>query len=117
MGDRKNRPFYPIDTSDAPSFNSTALSTASAYVLETTARLWQGPSNRAVRIANVGSEISSTFSYYVKFGSSTVVAASSNSFLCVPNLPHEFYVTPSQTYVSLMSTATVTVNVTLGYGG
>lgn len=113
MSSRQGRPFYPIENSTAPSFNSTAGSAATAYVLESTLRVWQGPSNRAVRTTN----IDSSAAYYIKLGSSTVVAASSDSFLCVGAVPSILFVAPSQTYISITSSTTVTVNVTVGYGG
>jgi len=113
MSERKGRPFYPIETSTAPSFNSSAFGAAVAYKLESTLRVWQGPSNRAVRVIDTGA----TVGYFVKFGTSDVVAASTDSFLIPTGLPMTVYVSPSQTHVGLFSTATATVNVTLGYGG
>lgn len=108
-------PFHPIPNSSGPSFNSSAMGTTSAnYALESTAinRIWQGPIDRTVRLFGEG-----TGGYYANFGSSVVAAASTNSVLCIANQPVLFSVTPTQTYVALVSSTTVTVNVTLGVGG
>lgn len=113
MTTRAGRPFYPIENSTAPSFNSTSLSASTSYVLESTLRIWQGPSNRSVRLVNANSSAS----FFAKFGSSTVAAASSDSILIVGAWPSVFNVSPSQTWVSLVSSTDVTVNVTLGYAG
>jgi len=110
---RKGRPFYPIENSTAPAFNSSSLNTAFRYVLESTERVWQGPSNRAVRVVGANSSAA----YYLKLGSSTVVAASSDSFLSIGAYPTVMLASPSQTYISLVSSTNVIVNVTLGYAG
>ncbi len=113
MTSRQGRPFFPIENSAAPSFNSTALSTAAVYALEATGREWQGPSNRAVRVASVNS----TEPFFVKFGPSTVVASTTNSLLIPGAWPSVFYVTPSQTHISICSAVLITANVTVGYAG
>lgn len=115
MSSRQGRPFYPLDNSTAPCFNSSALgSTATLYALANSSeRIFQGPSNRAIRVASQGSSAA----YYVKLGSSLVVAASSDSLLVLGGVPQVLYVEPSQTYVSFVSSTTVTVNVAVGYGG
>ena len=113
MTTRQGRPFFPIHGSTSASFNSTALTTAEAYMLESTDRIWQGPSNRAIRTAN----FNSSAAYYIKLGTSTVVANEADSILAIGAWPVEIYVNPSQTYISIVSSTTVTVNVSLGYGG
>lgn len=116
MSYRQGRPFYPLDNSTAPSFNSTANEAVAAlYALASTVRVWQGPSNRAVRLTTNGT----TEDFYFKFGTSDAVAASTDSTFVPGGVPVVVYVNPSQTHLSLVSAGSTigSVNVTLGYGG
>jgi hypothetical protein len=106
--------FQPLLNSTAgPSFNSSALgSTSHAYALEATGRTFQYPDSRSVRLM-----ASTADRFYVRFGDSSVAAASSNSML-VRNgdIAQIFTVTPNQTHVAFASSTTITINVTLGVG-
>ncbi len=113
MTSRAHYPFFPLETSTAPGFSISAVSTAIAFALQATGREWQGPSNRTVRV----SSINSTEPFFVKFGPSTVVASSTDSLLVPGAWPCVFHVTPSQTHISICSAVTISANVTLGYGG
>ncbi len=107
--------FKPVTGTTAPSFQVTALGAAStANAFESTAlnRVWQGPSNRAVRLA---SQLAPDF--YVNFGSSGIVASSSDGILVLGGTVEEFYLEPDWEYISIIGATTdVTVNVTPGYG-
>jgi len=105
-------PFHPLVNATDPSFNTSALVAAALYALESTGtRIWQGPGSRSVRLCVPGST-----AYYAKFGTSDVVAASTDSMLVVGPGPEIFEVSPSQSHVSLFSSTNVTVNITLGVG-
>lgn len=105
--------FQPIFNSSHCSFNSSAIGTTSVnYALESTAtRDWQFPSSRTVRLLADGSAL-----YYANFGTSSVAAASSNSVLCKGGEEYKFTADVKQTYVALVSSTSVTVNITLGIG-
>lgn len=113
-GSKADFPFFPIETSTVPSFNSTALSTAFTYALQsTTTREWAGPSNRSVRVVS----LNSTEPFYIQFGNSTVVASTANGFLIPGSWPSIFHVTAAQTHISITSPVAIVANITLGYGG
>lgn len=115
---RYDFPFQPIRNSTAPSFEvtSSGFTGTTAQALESTAigRTWEGPSGRAVRFAE-----SSAVDYFVNFGSSLIVAASSDSMKVLGGTVESFFIQPGQTHVAIRSISTSTdalVNVTLGYG-
>ena len=110
---RDGRPFWALTNTTAPSFNSTAGSAPTAYALESSTRFWQAPANRSVRVVNVGTAVCD---YSIKFGTSTVVAASSDSMLIKSGISTVFHAPPQVTYISVMSSTTLTLNVTLGMG-
>lgn len=116
MPSRYQLPFHHID-STAPSFQSAGSVASSANALESTAigRTWDGPASRAVRVAE-----SSGIDYYLAFGSSTLVAVSSESMLVLGGTVEIFHpIVPSITHIAILSVSTSTaaeVNVTLGYG-
>ena len=109
------QPFQPLLNSSGPAFNSSAMgATSYGYKIEgSTAGLrdWQGPGSRTVRLLGVPN-----VPYYVNFGASAVISETSNSVLCLGSEPAFFTVDPKQTYLALVSSTTVTVNVTLGVG-
>ncbi len=109
---RYGRPFYPI-TSSAPSFKVDATATSAAVVLESSSvnRTWQGPTNRAIRIA-----CPTDATYTVAFGSSTIVADSTAHMLLLGGTVESFYISPDVTYIAFVSSTDVTFSVTLGYG-
>lgn len=111
MSSRSGRPFS-FAGSTSTSFNST-LGSSGLYLLEDSAvgRIWSGPSNRAVRLASIGTD-----DFYVAFGSSTIVAASTNSVLMLGGTVEAFYLPPSASYIAIKSSTDVTVNITPGYG-
>lgn len=113
MSQRFQRPFYTV-TSTEPAFNSTLGSANTAYALESsdTNRIWQGPSNRTVRVASKASD-----DLFMVFGTTTAVATSSGGMLILGGTVEAFYVSPSQTNVAVASSTDVEVNVTIGYGG
>ncbi len=102
---RLGRPFEPVI-----SFNTTAGSSGLYAVGASTD--WTGPANRAIRF----SSMESSADYYVAFGTSNVVAASSNSMLVLGGTVESFYLTPTQTHAMVFSSTTVIVNITGGYG-
>ena len=105
-------PFQPISNSTAPAFNSSALTAAALYAIESTSlREWQFPTSRSLRIAEM-----SGADYYIKTGSSDSVAASTNSMLMLGRSVEVIRLDQKDTHISIMSSTTVTVNVTLGYG-
>jgi hypothetical protein len=114
---RHTYPFRIVRGTTAPSFNSTANLTPQLLALESTAlaRVWAGPSGRAIRVAE-----SSGLDYRINFGSSLISAAgSSDSILVLGGTVETFHVEPGQTYISVHSVNTSThaeVNITLGYG-
>lgn len=87
--------------------------TSIRYALESTTlnRMWQQPSNRAVRLA-----CSTADDFYVNFGSSTVVCASSDGVLVLGGSVETFYLAPSQSYIAFSGATGFSVNVSLGYG-
>lgn len=102
--------FYPIN-STAPSFESTSGSSG-LYALEsTTVREWVGTSGRALRIASKAAD-----DLYVNFGSSDIVAASTNSILILGGTVETFRVDPGNSHLMVFSTTDVEANFTLGYG-
>ena len=105
-------PFQALKNSTAPSFESTASTTAVLLALESTSvREWQFPTSRAVRLAEkTGAD------YYVKFGTSDVVAASTNSMLALGGTVELHRIEAGQSHMSLYSSTDVTVNITLGTG-
>lgn len=110
---REDRPFYPLTNTTAPSFRAVSDNNALSFALESTLRVFQGPAGRSVRITN--SDASAN--YYILFGSSTVVATSTNGILMLGGVPFITGIAPSQTYISIVSSTSVAVNITLGYGG
>ena len=110
---RYGRPFTPIDSS-SPSFLAAASATSILYALQSTSinRFWDGPANRAIRIA-----CSTADDYYLAMGSSLIKAESSNSVLMLGGSVETFYVQPSVQYVALGGSTSVDfVNISLGWG-
>lgn len=111
---RSQFPFTPVN-STAPSFESTLGSTSQFYALQSSAvnRLWNGPSGRAVRFAE-----SSGVDYYLNWGTTLAVAASSDSILMLGGVESVLTPpTPSVTHVAIAGKSTdVVVNLTIGYG-
>lgn len=105
--------FTPV-ASTAPSFSATFDNTSTNFALESTAlgRVWQGPGGRSIRVANSGAD-----DFHMNMGSSTIVAASSDSILMLSGSVEVFHpLTPSVTYIAFVSSTDVTANVTIGYG-
>lgn len=115
MTQRFNYPFTAV-VSTAPSFQISGTLISTAQALESTAvnRVWSGPGSRSVRFVE-----SSGIDYYIKFGSSTVVAASSDSMEILGGTETALTPPPDATYVAIRSISTssaAVVNVTIGYG-
>lgn len=105
-------PFQALKNSTAPSFQSTADNTAVLLALESTSvREWQFPTSRVVRLATKAAD-----DYYVKFGTSDVVAASTNSILMLGGTVELHRVEAGQSHMSVVSSTDVTINITLGVG-
>ena len=105
-------PFQPIKNSTAPSFSASGATAAALFAIETSAlREWQFPTSRALRFAELtGGD------YYVKFGTSDAVAASTDTMLILGGTVEVHRVEPGISHISIWSSTNVTVNVTLGHG-
>ena len=112
MTQRAFMPFTPVYGTSEPSFNSSAFgATSHSYAVESTVRKFQGPSYRSLRLVE-----SSGAEYRVNFGDSSVVANTTASMLVLGGVEVVFTLTPDVTHVAFVSSTTVTVNVTPGYG-
>ena len=116
MPSRAELPFAPVDfpsTSPSPSFNIAFPGASTANALESTGlRQWNGPTGRAVRLAETGG-----VDVYINFGTSDVVAASTNSMMMLGNTVEVFSrVRPGMTHIAVFSSTSGSLNVTLGYG-
>jgi hypothetical protein len=118
MTQRHQYSFHRVVGTTAPSFTmgATDVFASTASVLESTAlgRQWQGPSGRVVRLAE-----DKGIDFHVNFGTSTIIAASTDSMLVLGGTVEDFKVEPSDTYIAIKSVSTSTgavVNITLGYG-
>ena len=112
---RQGPPFYSIPGTTAPSFSSTLGSTSQGYALEasTLGRLWQGPTNRSVRLATIGS----SGCYWVAFGTSTIqVGGATDGILILGGTVESFGLDPGQSWLAIASSTSVSVNITPGYG-
>ena len=109
---RSQNAFQSVKSTE-PSFDVTFDSTAVLTKLESTGtgRVWQGPSGRSVRLS-----CSTAADYHVAFGSSLAVAVSTGSPLYLGGTVEGYRPRAGDTYISMVSSTTVTVNVTLGYG-
>ena len=113
MTDRGFWSFSPVESSET-SFMMTITTASTFQFLESTGiRQWSGgPLGRSVRVSEI-----SGGDYYLKFGSSTVTAASTDSMLVLGNTVEVFQpVKPSFTCISMVSSTNVSVCVTIGYG-
>lgn len=112
MASRAQLPFNPIISTSA-SFNLAVSNVSSANALESTAlnRIWQGPSGRAIRIAETGG-----IDVYIAFGTTLVVAASTDCMMLLGNTVEIFTTKPGNTCIAAFSSTTTTLNLTLGYG-
>ena len=109
--------FRPTRNSTEPSFNagSTTVFDSTTNAFESSGvREWKSP-NRQVRFAeDLGAD------YYLKFGSSDVVASSTDSMLMLGGTVETFSIEGGNTHFAINSVSTSTgakVNVTLGHGG
>ncbi len=112
---RFSTPFKPVTGTTAPSFNTgTVDSTSLSFALQSTAlgRVWQGPSNRAVRLASIAAA-----DYSVAFSSSSgIVASSSEGLTVLGGTVEVFAIPPDVEFLAIASSTDVAVNVTPGYG-
>lgn len=106
---RYGRPFQPLN-STAPSFNST-LGSSGVYAIASTLRVFNGPTNRAVRVSSIASD-----DMYITFGTS-LIAPSTLGLLILGGTVESFYIAPYQAYIAIKSSTDVTLNITPGYGG
>lgn len=112
MANRFFYPFQPVNSSEIAFNTSVAGGTSSvAYALESSARFWQYPTSRSIQIME-----SSGVEFYIKFGSSTVVANSSDSMKCLGGAERVYGVDTSFSYMAVASSTDVVLNVTLGTG-
>ena len=105
--------FNPV-VSTAASFEAIIDNATGAFAMESSSlREWTTPSGRAVRIASV-----QTDDFHLRFGTSDIgVAGSSDSMLILGGTVETFHpVKPSYTHLSFVSSTTLTINITLGYG-
>jgi len=106
------RPFGFTNSTD-PGFN-TALASSGLVVLESTSinRRWQGPSNRAIRVAAIASD-----DFYINVGTSLITCGTTNGVLILGGTVESFYLQPKDAYVCWKSSTDVSFNITIGYGG
>ena len=100
--------------STAPSFEvSLTGANSTANALEAAGlRLFDGPTGRAVRFSTKTAD-----DYYLAFGTSDIVASSSESIGMLGGTVETFFPTkPDWGFIALQSSTDVTVNVTLGHG-
>ena len=109
---RYEEAFQPIRSSHT-SFDMILSTASSAVALESSGRIWSGPTGRAVRLAE-----SSGVEYRVAFGSSTVVVDAATHPMLLGGTVELFSVSAGNTYVAIMTTSTAVSNVSisLGYG-
>jgi len=120
MTSRAFEPFKMIAGTTAPSLQvgATNVFVSTASALESTAlkRVWQGPSGRAVRVAEKDGR-----DFWLNFGSSAITAGgSTDSLLFLGGTVETQRLEPGWTHVAMRSVSTSTgavVNITLGYGG
>ena len=105
-------PFQPIRNSTAPSFSASASNASALFLIESTGlREWQFPTSRALRFAEItGGD------YFVKFGTSDAVAASSDTMLVLGGTVEVHRVEAGISHIAIFSSTSVVVNVTLGHG-
>jgi hypothetical protein len=107
--------FFHIKSSE-PGFSATATTAAGLYAIEASAvtRQWlpPGASGKAVRLAS-----QSAADYYVVFGTSDVVAASTAAMLVLGGTVETFMAPAHVSHLSILGATTdITVNVSVGYG-
>lgn len=112
MASRYQQGFHPVGSSES-SFNISVGAVSTANALESTGkREWSGASGRAVRLAETGGA-----DVRIKFGTSDVVAASTDSMLFLGNTVEVFPLfKPSFTHLAVYSSTTTTLNVSIGHG-
>ena len=103
--------FFPVIGSTEPGFNSSANDTAALSAFESTIRKWDAPSGRAARFASKGAA-----DFSITMGTSDIAATSSGGMLILGGTVETFWVSPSYTHLSVVSSTDVVVNVTIGYG-
>ena len=104
-------PFSPIANSTATSFNST-LGSSGVYALESTLRVFPYPSGRTIRVGSIAAD-----DFFIKLGSSTIDAVSTDAQLMLGGTVELFRVQPTgQSYIAIKSSTDVIVNITLGTG-
>ncbi len=107
--------FSPISNTTAPGFSEFVDSTSVSFALESTSlREFEGRGliSRTVRISNLSLD-----DYFVNFGDSNIVAASSDSILCPGGAVHIFSLISNDSHIAMVSSTDVNVNVVLGVGG
>lgn len=107
---RGSLPFHPLSW-NSPSFEAAVVSTAKVFQLDSTDRVWQGPSNRTVRLS-----AASSVDYWIAFGASTLEITSTSGLRVLGDTVEAFHVPAGVEYLSVVSSTNVTVNVTPGYG-
>lgn len=120
FGMRGELPFVPLASSE-PSFNCTfsgVASSAQLFQLDSTTRIWSGPTGRSIRLSET-----SGIDYFIQFGSSLAAAQSSASLMVLGAVVETFRITPdlstsTSVWMSVLTTSTGVsfVNCTLGYG-
>lgn len=105
-------PFQPVANSSGPSFTIAATSSGLVALESTTInRVWPYPSGRTLRIASISGD-----DFYIKLGSSTIDAASSDGTLMLGGTVELMRIQPGQSYLSFKSSTDVSFNLTLGVG-
>lgn len=117
MSTRYNQPFQPIRNSSETSFVTTLGTTTQGYSLgNSSARVWQGPDGRSIRICSTYS----TATYYLAFGTTstlTTAFSSGPSMVLFGGQTYVFALEPGDNAIAIASSTSVTAWVTLGYGG
>lgn len=110
MASRFQFPFRPI-RGNAPGFNSS-LGSSAIYALEaTSAREYQFPTSRALRVTSKAAD-----DFSIILGTSTMAPSTATGMTVLGGAVEVFTVDADVTHVGIASSTDVTVNFTLGTG-
>lgn len=109
---RSDLTFSPI-VSTAPGFSVSFDNTSTNFALQSTSlREWAGPASRAVRLTAPAAN-----DFHINFGTSDIVAASSDSILILGGTVEIFTpVKPTYTHIACVSSTSIVLNIVLGTG-
>ena len=108
------RPIRSTHTSFEVAISSSAAD-STAFALESSGRLWSGPTGRSIRL----NETSGT-DFYMQLGlaSTLTIPSTDTAMRILGGVTEVFGVDPAQTHIAFTTSSTEvsTVNITLGYG-